>query len=100
MPPPTVLCLDYRDFVRQETANRTQLDVDELVEELGKLGDKEEARTLLLEQAELAKERNHHKWLQRSRDRGVGLAEPTGLTQTYGGEKDQQWSPSQHHAPT
>ena len=46
MAPPTVLCPDYQDFVRQDT-------VDELVEELGKLWDKEEARTHLLGQADL-----------------------------------------------
>ena len=68
-------CPDYRDFVRREIANRTQLDVDELVEEFGKLGNKEEAIALLLGQADLARESNNHKWLQRSRDRGVGLAE-------------------------
>ena len=79
MPQLTVFCLDYRDFVRWETANRTQLDVDELVKELGKLGDKEEARTLLLGQADLARENNHHKWLQRSRDRVMDLAEPEWL---------------------
>ena len=49
------------------------------MEELGKLGDKEEARTLLLGQADLARENNYHKWLQRSRDRVMDLAEPEWL---------------------
>ena len=44
--------------MRLETANGTQLDVDELVEGLQKLGTRGEAKALLLGQATLAKSRS------------------------------------------
>ena len=107
MPPPNVICPDYRDFVRRETANRTQLDVDELVDGLRNLGTREEAKALMLGQATyvvdelvdglrnlgtreeakalmlgqatLARSNQNVKWLQRCRDKATGLAEPEWL---------------------
>ena len=79
MPPPNVICPDYRDFVRRETANRTQLDVDELVDGLRNLGTREEAKALMLGQATLARSNQNVKWLQRCRDKATGLVEPEWL---------------------
>ena len=79
MPPPNVICPDYRVFVRRETVNRTQQDVDELVEGLRKLGTREEAKALLLGQATLARSKQNVKWPQRCRDKAAGLADQEWL---------------------